>query len=176
MDDKKKKITLGILMFVMAAVWYSVLGSPDFLFSVKAKKKQAVSTQKNKGGIVNDETVKIILAKYQKKSTQHFDFKAYQPLAKIDMADVLEYRDPFKITEDNKKPLKKKINPSRVKRKSGPTLILQGIIWDENQPNAVINGEIVAKGDNIRGFIVQEIKKDRVVLMKNGKKKLLWEP
>lgn len=176
MDDKKKKITLGILILIMASVWYSVLGTPDFLFSLKNKRKPTASEKEKSQGIINDETVKILLTKYRKKSNQHFDFKSYQPLVKMDMEEVLKYRDPFRIFEENPKPPQKQVQKKPVKKKVSPELKLQGIIWDENQPNAIINGEIVEKGDQILGYTVHEVRKDRVVLERNGRQKVLWEP
>jgi len=43
-------------------------------------------------------------------------------------------------------------------------LSLQGIIWDEKNPKAMINGVIVKKGDTIQGNTVVEIRKQSVVL------------
>ena len=117
MDDKKKKITLGILILIMASVWYSVLGTPDFLFSLKNKRKPAASEKEKSQGIINDETVKILLTKYRKKSNQHFDFESYQPLVKMDMEEVLKYRDPFRIFEENPKPPQKQVQKKPVKKK-----------------------------------------------------------
>lgn len=176
MEDKKKKLTLGVLTLIMMSVWYFVLGSPDFLLSLKSNKKKSVSSEKKSDGLVNDETLKIILTKYQKKSAQHLNFENFQPLAKIDMKEVLEFRDPFRIFDDKKNTAQQPVENSNKKNRKSPELNLQGIVWDEIQPNAVINGEVVAKGDKISGYIVQEVRKDRVVLIKNGKQTVLWEP
>ncbi|MFZ5516132.1 MAG: hypothetical protein ACOY90_05810 [Candidatus Zhuqueibacterota bacterium] len=176
MSDKKKQITLGVLTFLMAAVWYIALGSPDFLFSHKSKNKQDVSGEKNKYGILSDETVRIILTRYHKKSTQHLDLRDYEPLLKITMADVLEHRDPFKIAENDAPRSSPSGSSSQVKKEKAPALTLQGIIWDERAPTALINGEIVGKGDSILGYRVDDVKKDRVVLSRNGRQLVLWEP
>ena len=42
--------------------------------------------------------------------------------------------------------------------------ILNGILWDETAPSAVVNGRLVAVGDELDGWKVAEIRKDRVVL------------
>jgi len=175
-SEKKKQITLGVLTFLMAAVWYFVLGSPDFLFSHKPKAKKNDSRAKNNYGILGDETVRIILTRYHKKSTQHLDLQDYEPLLKITMAEVLEHRNPFKIAENETPQPTPSSRTNHVKHEKAPELTLQGIIWDERAPTALINGEIVGKGDAILGFRVMEVHKERVVLSKNGRQLVLWEP
>ena len=41
---------------------------------------------------------------------------------------------------------------------------LTGIIWNEDNPKAIINDEIVAIGDKIDGKTVIDIKQDRIIL------------
>ena len=41
---------------------------------------------------------------------------------------------------------------------------LQGVLWDQNHPTAIINGQIVAVGDKMNGNRVVDIKRDRVIL------------
>lgn len=43
-------------------------------------------------------------------------------------------------------------------------LRLGGIVWDEEAPTAIIDGEIVGVGDVIGGNVVVEIQPDRVIL------------
>ena len=43
-------------------------------------------------------------------------------------------------------------------------LELKGILWDDQNPKAVINEDIVAVGDLVGGSLVVDIRKDRVVL------------
>lgn len=45
-----------------------------------------------------------------------------------------------------------------------PGLRLSGILWDEVNPTAIINDEIVAVGSRIQGGRVVDIKKDKVIL------------
>ncbi|MFH1202138.1 MAG: hypothetical protein V1674_04530 [Candidatus Omnitrophota bacterium] len=49
-------------------------------------------------------------------------------------------------------------------RKFGFNLNLAGVLWDKDNPQAIINGRIVGKGDEIEGFKVIEITKDKVIL------------
>src|SRR3989338_6045715 len=51
-----------------------------------------------------------------------------------------------------------------TKDASGSGSSLQGIIWDEKSPKAVINGKIVGPGDRVEDKVVLEIFTDRVVL------------
>lgn len=60
-------------------------------------------------------------------------------------------RDPF-----SKQPI--------VTSDSSQALHLSGILWDEANPTAVINDEIVAVGSEIEGRRVTEITKNRVIL------------
>ena len=48
------------------------------------------------------------------------------------------------------------------------SLHLSGILWDEANPTAIINDEIVAVGGEINGKKVIEIKKDKVILEADG--------
>ncbi|NQT06972.1 MAG: hypothetical protein HQ575_05470 [Candidatus Omnitrophica bacterium] len=44
------------------------------------------------------------------------------------------------------------------------SFVLNGIIWDEDNPYAIINDEVVREGDKIRGYKVIEIKEGSVLL------------
>lgn len=47
-------------------------------------------------------------------------------------------------------------------------LVLNGIAWDENAPSAIINNKIVKVGDEVAGNKITGIKKDRVIVTKDG--------
>ncbi len=42
---------------------------------------------------------------------------------------------------------------------------LSGIFWDAHEPKAIINGDVVWVGDRVQNFTVQQIFKDRVILV-----------
>ncbi|MFH0935755.1 MAG: hypothetical protein V1828_02700 [Candidatus Omnitrophota bacterium] len=44
------------------------------------------------------------------------------------------------------------------------SITLSGILWDENNPLAIINNKVVKKADTVGGCRVAEIKRDSVVL------------
>ena len=45
----------------------------------------------------------------------------------------------------------------------GPKLTVDGIMWREKNPKAIINNALVGVGDTISGSTVVDIKKDRVI-------------
>ena len=51
---------------------------------------------------------------------------------------------------------------------------LAGILWDKNQPTAIINGVLVTIGGSVDGKIVKVIDKDRVILEENGQETELF--
>lgn len=55
---------------------------------------------------------------------------------------------------------------SKVKKKTARGPYLSGISWEEENPMAVINGEIVGIGSEIAGYVVVDVQQDRVILNK----------
>jgi len=54
-------------------------------------------------------------------------------------------------------------------QKEGPQFRLNGIVWSEDQPLAIVNDTIVGVGDTIQGAQVVEIKRREVILKYEGK-------
>ena len=52
-------------------------------------------------------------------------------------------------------------------------LNLRGIIYSEKDPVAIINDEVVEKGDNIGEYLVLEIEKKKVILRKGNQEFIL---
>ena len=46
---------------------------------------------------------------------------------------------------------------------------LEGILWDESQPTAIINGEILKEGDKIGSAKIVQIQKDSVIINDGSK-------
>ena len=69
-----------------------------------------------------------------------------------------------------KKTAKIHLNPAK-KKYSSENLILEGIIYNNETPTAVINGKLLKEGDRISAFRVSRINKDSVKLFdsKNNK-------
>jgi len=55
-------------------------------------------------------------------------------------------------------------SPSSTTALATPGLTLDGIMWDAENPRAMINGSLVGIGDKIYGNKVIDIKEDRVIL------------
>ena len=45
-----------------------------------------------------------------------------------------------------------------------PRLVLDGILWDESDPLAVINGEVIREGESIRGATLERVSRSYVLL------------
>jgi len=74
-------------------------------------------------------------------------------------------RDPFRIAESAIR------NPqSAIGR---PPLVCRGIAYTAGGPVALINLAVVREGETIKGYLVEQIAKDRVVLTKGGKSYVL---
>lgn len=56
-----------------------------------------------------------------------------------------------------------------VPKISASSIVLNGILWDENQPTAIINNEIVQVGQSVNGKVIVGIWKDRVILSDGDK-------
>lgn len=63
-------------------------------------------------------------------------------------------RDPFVL------------RPKKFKEKEDRGFLLTAIIWDEEEPHAIINNEVVVVGQVIEGYRVIKITKDSAVLKK----------
>jgi len=62
----------------------------------------------------------------------------------------------------------KRLPVSRPSEPVKPRWFLDGILYDEKTPSAIINKKIVRNGDNIDGARVVQIDKQKVTLEKNG--------
>lgn len=72
-------------------------------------------------------------------------------------ADLDWGRDPFTKVHTVMKKSKKHL------------LILSAVIWDEKEPHAIINNEVVVTGEEIDGYRVKKINNNNVVLEKAGR-------
>ena len=70
-------------------------------------------------------------------------------------------RDPFSIAE-----CRLQNAESAIGR---PPLVCRGIVWTGREPIALMNYAIVREGETIKGYVVEQITEDKVVLTKRGK-------
>ncbi len=76
-------------------------------------------------------------------------------------------RDPFS-------PLVSKSGVLLIPREFGlGGLILKGILYSKGSPMAIINDEIVERGENIGDYLVLEIEEKRVILEKDDQEVIL---
>lgn len=81
-------------------------------------------------------------------------------------------RDPFGFDE-----LARMEAEQMIEEEEQIEIILNGIIWDESAPLAMVNGELYPKGADISGFEIIDITEESVVL-DNGVKRMtlsIWE-
>ena len=145
--ERKKLLILLVMVLILAVVWTVVLKpSVDF-------KKMLPFGKKEQGEhiVPND-----------------LDEKTdYLPL----IASVRQTRNSFVYGESGRRdPMVPLVVASGAKRKrrtyrSAPKLLLEGIVWSQDVPIAVINGTVLKEHDLIEGVEVLQIRRDRVTLL-----------
>ncbi len=81
-------------------------------------------------------------------------------------------RDPFNWSREQISFFKGQ--EPREKSNSIGGLTLSGIIWDKNNPQAVINDRLVTKGETVGDSTIRQILKDLVIFEQNGVAHTLW--
>jgi len=81
-------------------------------------------------------------------------------------------RDPFNWSREQITFFKSQ--EPREKSNSIGGLTLSGIIWDKNNPQAVINDHLVTKGEKVGDSVIRQILKDLVIFEHNGVSHELW--
>jgi len=146
--DKKQLIATGVLVFVLIFILFtSGKKNPD------ENKPKAIS-----GGLSNYNPSRTSLEENPtvrpKLVTASASPKKFQ-----DFLDNLKVkRDPFSYQPQKS---------SSIDGKS--EIVLNGIIWDEENPKAIINNFIFGVGDRIGAVVIKEIKKDRIIVNQQNK-------
>jgi hypothetical protein len=86
-----------------------------------------------------------------------------------------QLRDPFTFIKTRTPASTKKLTRKKQKA-SMPKLELRGIIFDKENPVAIINGEVYREGDLIKNFRVVRITKDGVKLVSRNNQLYLKAP
>lgn len=86
-----------------------------------------------------------------------------------------DLRDPFQtyIVEEEPEDIAREtpnVFQGREAEKRAPSLIIQGIVWGGNFPQAIINNKVVKRGETIEGAFIKEIDKEGVTLIFEGRK------
>ena len=79
-----------------------------------------------------------------------------------------QLRDPFTFGSDEVTTLPTTTTPARPK---GPRLI--GVLWDAKNPVAVIDGEPMSVGQQVKGWRITAIQPNRVVIQRGDQKATL---
>ncbi len=176
MENKKNKILI-LIALVLSLILLGIFqlrrtGKQDFnahMVQINFDQKDNFSQVENIIKEILDEGVKEIDA-------SHFDsiankYKSFEQL-----------RDPFAFPKTQKTAVKKqkpdvKQGKPKVKPENKiPKLELKGIIFDKENPMAIINGEVYREGDLIEGFRVVRITKDGVKLVSSNNQLYLKAP
>jgi hypothetical protein len=145
--DKKSRIELAITS--VAILVLIIISTSSIKGILRAKKKIS------EVGIIEPAAVRdilrrdmAILSEYNKPSHKEIGEKSDMPIDEVPWG-----RDPFL--------------PQGAAGEDGTALYdirLEGIMWDEAKPTAVINGGIYETGDEVRNMEILEIRKDSILL------------
>ena len=162
MDDKSKK-QLKIILF-LAPVMLLVLG------------KNLVGPMFSRQKAAPPATTAAAVVRPAAKAAAGTEPQIFAPPGRDEAVRALEERpwgrNPFQVEKRAAAPTAAKPSgdpkiPQNAQTKA-PLFKLEGIVWDDTSPYAVINGELRVVGDRIFAYEIVEIKRDRVTLRKDG--------
>lgn len=137
--DIIKLIITGILSLVFILL---VINSMSAVKNARELKKKALCAPE----------LTLIQGKENNQDKKQAGKFTYKKLEEKSMS-LMPTRDPFSDL------------PVTIINKSSPnTLSLSGILWDTQNPLALINGMTVKVGDKVRNYIITNIEQDKVVL------------
>lgn len=70
---------------------------------------------------------------------------------------------------DERDPFVSPVDIQMSKEKDIEAVTLQGIVWNEKTPLAIINGEVIGAGESVAGFLVKTIEENAVHLEFEGR-------
>ena len=149
MNEKKQIFLIVGLLIVLIVVWALVLRSPT-------KKGLEQSIEQAEDGVefklIIDMADKYLNAR---ENVQEFSYT--------------EDRDPFSSKS-------KDISGEKVvvASKLFERLVLKGILWDRENPLALINEEVVGQGETIEGVRIKKIQPTSVIVEAEGEKRTLF--
>ncbi len=113
-----------------------------FVFGNTAKKLQSR----------NSRTKIVDLVSQSAAATEKIDSKSLYNTLEQEAKSIELKRDPFTSA------------PIINERNMQSGFALTGILWDKLKPLAIIDGEVVKKGDRVGSKVIVDIKRDRVIL------------
>ena len=79
-----------------------------------------------------------------------------------------DYRNPLKIPVGLTKPIE--VSEKEERRIILPVFSVQGMVWGNNRPQAIINGEVFEEGDVVQEAEIIVIDKQGITFLYQGKK------
>ncbi len=151
---KKQKIKLAFIAVLSLILILALINAQKSLSRVKERREKTLAsaalTKTSEGNFPYD----VLYPSGEKAETSEGLYRKLEEETK----DLKLARDPFNQYEIITRDI------------SNSGSALQGIIWDEKSPKAVIDGKIVSTGDRVGGKVVLEILPDRVVLSEGTEK------
>ena len=160
-------IILAGIVLISVVMWFT--GSYESLFS------GSVSDQVGNNLAIDLETLQITIKTVSSPLIEELQF--------VEAIDTLNARDsipglrnPFKRVYVAPPPSAKKKVESKSKSKKPvrrkkrivrPKITINGIIWEQSNPFAILNNDIYGEGDKIKGYTIQTIQDTMIVLANN---------
>ena len=142
--DNRQLIITGILVFIL------VLAAVNGARKIKRIKGARKVPRK---AVVEEKKVPSWRQQREKyKKTSSESAEAIHKVSEPDLKKIGLVRDPFVL------------GPKAFTVEISSDFSLNGILWDEKNPQAIINNTIVGVGDEVGGSIVLEITQDKVIL------------
>ncbi|MEW6075017.1 MAG: hypothetical protein AB1530_01785 [Candidatus Omnitrophota bacterium] len=103
------------------------------------------------------------------------------PLRKGEEPKEIQSRGVYAELEEEARAWKLKKDPFTgewIISQEGDTsvIVLSGIFWDGSSPMAIVNDAVITTGDTVDGYLVTDIRQDKVILRKGSKDlELQWD-
>ena len=145
MDKKRLEITITLFLIIVL-----ILAWANSIKILNKKLKQGVRPKK----IVEQVVPEVVSTDLSKKNIQVIS------IPKADKWQEEESLDFIRSTFSGKRYGEESID-----------FKISGLIWDDINPQVIINGQISKAGDYIEGFIIEKIERQKVTLF-NGTKRI----
>jgi len=108
-------------------------------------------------------TVKTIETEIKKDESSLTEYVNYIN-TKVNKLNVSKMRDPFVLKKKPVKLVEVKQSDKDLLKQRRPDIDISGIVWDKNNPYAIINGDIYEIGDELGTYTVHTILDSMIVL------------
>lgn len=173
-DEKKKKLVLAVLTLFVVGLASTIAVQLNHYSSANSDSHVEDAEEAKAGEMAKqDEKYLYLLRKFKALGDESLTFSAVSEPRLVSLV-----KDPFVLPgqvanaiESPSTPL-----PTAAEAEVHSDLRIDGILWNENSPSAIIGGKIVRLGENILGYKVERIKKKEVLLTRSDDRVLLRLP